>query len=150
MSVLPHHDDYKSDTVTNLLARAGNWCLGKVIERRATVPPIQPRRVVHYEQLGPHSYRLLTDIEYYSLRYKKSVTVTAGKHSDGATGAMDIMSRGSWIHDELTDDPYWDDGTYCSRWASSMVLGDVLAEDGYWFRRWTWPIATFLANPFNR
>ena len=150
MSVLPHHDDPGSDTVTNLLARAGHWCLDKAISRRNTVPPICPRRVVHCEQTGPHQYRLLTSIEYYSPRYNKTVTVPAGTVSDGATGAMDILTRAWWIHDELTDDPYWDDGSYCSRWQSSAVLHDILKEDGYWLRAPLWAVATWLIDPFNK
>ena len=84
------------------------------------------------------------EIRYRSKRYGKWLTVAKGYPSDGATHARDVNSRAWWVHDVLCDWGSWDDGSTCTNWQASMVLGDVLAEDGFWFRRWTWPVATFL------
>lgn len=96
------------------------------------------------EILSNGNYRLLEEISYTSPRYKKTVTVPAGRISDGATGAMDITSRGWWIHDELCRNGKWDDGMPLTNWQCSQVLQDVLADEGrYWqSKRWFW--ATWL------
>lgn len=92
------------------------------------------------EILGNGKYRLNEEIVYCSPRYGKSITVPAGRISDGATGAMDITSRGWWIHDELCLRGKWDDGTLLSNWQCSQVLQDVLKSEGrYWqSKRWFW------------
>lgn len=96
------------------------------------------------EILSDGTYRLCEEIVYESPRYKKTITIPAGRISDGATGAMDITSRGWWIHDELCLQGKWDDGTELTNWQCSQVLQDVLAEEGrYWqSKRWFW--ATWL------
>ena len=96
--------------------------------------------------LGNGDYQLNEVIRYYSERYKKWITVPAGRISDGATGAMDITSRGWWIHDELCLRGKWDDGTLLSNWECSQVLQDVLKAEGrYWqSKRWFW--ATWLCG----
>lgn len=83
-------------------------------------------------------------IDYYSLRYKKWVTVPKGYLSDGATGAMDICSEGWWVHDVLCDRGTWDDGTPVTNWQASQVLQDILHSEGRWFRKRTWFWATWL------
>jgi len=90
------------------------------------------------------NYRLNKAIVYHSPRYKQTITVPAGFESDGATGAMDITSRGWWIHDVLCKNGKWDNGTKLNNWQCSQVLQDVLAEEGrYWqSKRWFW--ATWL------
>jgi len=89
------------------------------------------------------SYRLLEEIVYFSKRYGKTVTCESGMISDGATGAMDITSRGWWVHDKLCETGCWDDGTKLSNWQCSQVLQDILHSEGrYWQSiRWFW--ATF-------
>lgn len=90
------------------------------------------------------TYKLNETIAYHSRRYGKTVTVPAGMISDGATGAMDITSRGWWIHDRLCNTGIWDDGTPLTNWQCSQVLQDVLTEEG---RRWQghrWFWATWL------
>lgn len=98
---------------------------------------------IEFSILDNGEYRLDKEIVYTSPRYGKTVTVPVGFVSDGATGAMDIASRGWWIHDALCGG-YWGDGSKISNWQCSQVLQDVLAEEGrYWqSKRWFW--ATFL------
>lgn len=93
---------------------------------------------------GDGGYTLDDTIVYTSTRYGKTVTIPKGYISDGATGAMDITSRGWWIHDMLCDRGTWDDGTPINNWQCSQVLQDVLQEEGrYWqSKRWFW--ATWL------
>jgi hypothetical protein len=99
---------------------------------------------INQEILSNGTYRLKERIVYTSPRYGKTITVAAGRESDGATGAMDITSRGWWIHDELCLLGRWDDGTPLSNWQCSQVLQDVLKAEGrYWqSKRWFW--ATWL------
>lgn len=104
------------------------------------------RRVFAIDQdiLSDGNYRLNKTIKYTSPRYGKTSTVPAGRISDGATGAMDIVSRGWWIHDELCKRGKWDDGTKLTNWQCSQVLQDVLTEEGRRLQghRWFW--ATWL------
>jgi hypothetical protein len=103
-----------------------------------------------YTVLNPYinkgmKYRLLQEIHYYSKRYKKWVFVPAGSTSDGATGAKDLPESISWwVHDQLCKDAEFFDGTECSAWQASMVLRDILFDEGYSFRARSWTWATFL------
>tara|TARA_R110002050_G_scaffold124575_4_gene243781 strand:- start:876 stop:1217 length:342 start_codon:yes stop_codon:yes gene_type:complete len=81
---------------------------------------------------------------YYSKRYKKYVTVPEGFISDGATGARDVDSKGWWVHDVLCVDGFFDDGSECTNWQASSILGDILKDEGYWFRGRSWFIATWF------
>jgi len=84
-------------------------------------------------------YLLNERIVYYSPRYMKTITVSKGRDSDGATGAFDVVSCGWWVHDELCKKGCWDDGTKLSNWQCSQVLQDILESEGrrlqglYWF-----------------
>ena len=89
-------------------------------------------------------YVLNEPIVYYSPRYKKTISIPKGRISDGATGAMDITSRGWWIHDELCYRGKWDDGTNLTNWQCSQVLQDVLTEEGRKWQGRRWFYATFL------
>lgn len=102
-------------------------------------------KAFHLDQmiLDNGNYRLMETIVYHSLRYGKTITVPAGRESDGATGAMDITSRGWWIHDELCLLGYWDDGTRICNKECSQVLQDVLAEEGRFWRSKYWYWFTF-------
>lgn len=93
---------------------------------------------------GDGTYTLDETIIYESPRYGKTVTVPKGYRSDGATGAMDITSRGWWVHDMLCDRGTWDDGTKLSNWQCSQVLQDILSSEGRKWQghRWFW--ATWL------
>ena len=88
----------------------------------------------------------INDIQftYYSQRYDKLITVPKGYHSDGATGAKDITSRGWWVHDVLCDRGTFDDGTKCNNWKASTILSDILKVEGRWFRARSWFVATWL------
>ena len=84
---------------------------------------------------------------YHNERFNKDRTVPAGYPSDGASGpAVDIYSRGWWVHDVLTDPDYmrWDDGTPCPNRDASLVLHDILMAEGRWIRARTWFVATYL------
>ena len=83
-------------------------------------------------------------IYYRSKRYNKVVIVEKGYPSDGATGAVDVDSRAWWVHDKLCDTGVFEDGTKCKNWQASMILGDILQEDGFYFRRFRWILPTFL------
>lgn len=82
--------------------------------------------------------------KFYSLRYKKWVTVPKGYTSDGATWALDIFSDSWWFHDKLCDTGKWDDGTCVSNWQASHVLGDVLSHEGRKYRAIYWFWFTWL------
>ena len=99
--------------------------------------------------LGPNSYRVYEDMPYHSPRYAKSVMVRADFRCDGATGAMDILTRAWVFHDWFCSGGAWMDGSTPTRWESSAVLYDQLREDGYWFRAPFWRLATWLRNPMQ-
>lgn len=92
-------------------------------------------------------YRLNKSICYLSPRYRKEITVIAPYTSDGATGAMDIVSAGWWVHDWICQ--YWkfDDGTPINKIMASTILSDILKSEGRWFRARTWFMATLLCGP---
>lgn len=94
--------------------------------------------------MGIKRYELEHKIKHFSSRYKKWITVPKGYRSDGATGARDINSQGWWVHDWLCDYGVFDNGTQCTNWQASMILHDILADEGRWFRARTWFIATWL------
>lgn len=105
-----------------------------------------PLKTFHIDQTirSDGKYVLNERIIYYSPRYNRTITVPEGRLSDGATGAMDITSRGWWVHDELCLLGKWDDDTLISNWQCSQVLQDILTEEG---RRWQghrWFWATWL------
>jgi hypothetical protein len=87
------------------------------------------------------------EIKYFSPRYLKWITVPEGYLSDGATFASDIWSEGWWIHDILCDSGMFDDGSDCTPWQASCILGDVLKGEGRRVRAFTWKWATFLFGP---
>ncbi len=86
-----------------------------------------------------YKYILLENFTYHSKRYGKRSVCEEGMLSDGATGAMDIVSKGWWVHDDLCNEGKWQDGTKITNWIASQVLQDILAEEGrkwrskYWF-----------------
>ena len=88
-------------------------------------------------------YLLLEDFTYFSPRYRRSITVENGIY-DGATGAIDIKTKGWWIHDQICRNPFFDDGTPITAWQAAQILSDILADEGRWFRKYTWKFATFL------
>ena len=107
------------------------------------IPTFKPvyERIEH----GKYKYRLCCGASYFSERYEKWVEIPEGRLSDGATGARDLPDSWSWwFHDELCSDAAWSDGTPCSNWQASMVLKDILDEEGYDLRKYTWKWATFL------
>lgn len=103
-------------------------------------------------------YALLKRVGYKSPRYNKTVFIAAGRTSDGASGGKDLTgpvpctykgkpfmaSLSWWVHDELCEYGTWHDGTPVTNWKASMVLRDILKEEGHGFRARTWTWATFL------
>ena len=89
-------------------------------------------------------YILDEDFTYYSPRYNKTVYLSKGMFSDGATSAPDFPTAGFWVHDRLCLDMKWSDGTPATRWQGSRVLSDILKDEGRWFRSLTWKYATYL------
>lgn len=93
---------------------------------------------------GKDRYVCNENIGYFSERYQKWIIREAKDDSDGATYAKDIDCFGWLFHDELCDTGLWEDGTPCTNWQGSMVLSDILKEQGFWFRTHTWFISTWL------
>ena len=93
---------------------------------------------------GSFNYVLTEDIFYFSNRYMKKVKARKGEIFDGATGAMDIDTKGWLFHDVLCRDGHWEDGTPCNNWQASKVLSDILKAEGRWFRARSWFVATWL------
>ncbi len=89
-------------------------------------------------------YIVLYNIAYFSERFGKWVGVEKGDRSDGATYAKDINSFGWLFHDELKVCKTFEDGTTCTNWQASVILGDLLALQGRWFRRYTWLSTTYV------
>ena len=89
-------------------------------------------------------YLLRTSYLHYSERYDKYVMLEMGMRSDGATYAWDIISLGWWVHDKLCNTGKWADGTKLTNWQCSMVLSDILWDEGRYIRSQRWKYATFL------
>ena len=90
-------------------------------------------------------YILGEELRNFSLRYLKETIVEKGFDSDGASGpAEDIVSEAWWIHDKLCRTKKWADGTPCSAWQRSMVLHDILWQEGRYVRSMRWFVATFM------
>jgi len=94
--------------------------------------------------MSAHRYKCPYQIDYYSERYDKAVTVPKGYQSDGATGALDIFSESWWVHDVLCDRGTWDDGTPVNNWEASRVIADILKSEGRWLRSKYWFWATWF------
>ena len=92
-----------------------------------------------YRWMGP-------DVTYYSPRHKKSLTLRHLFYSDGSTGWLDIVSRYWWYHDTACQTKKWDDGSECTRWQASQVLGDIAREDGCMVAGTLGVVATWLAG----
>ena|SRR3990167_10953634 len=87
---------------------------------------------------------------YYSPRYRKWIVLRPGDSSDGASGpAEDIVSAAWWLHDKLTKDKKWADGTPCTNWQASNVARDVLILEKRYFRAHTWFVATLCYGIFT-
>jgi hypothetical protein len=96
--------------------------------------------------MGKIKYINKAVIKYWSKRYKKFVTVPLNYLSDGATFACDIYSDGWWVHDKICDTGMFDDGTRCTNWQASCILGDILRSEGRWARARYWKWFTFAAG----
>lgn len=81
---------------------------------------------------------------YWSPRYSKRVKIKDGQVRNGANVAMDIDSLSWWVHDQLCADGVWNDGTDVTPWQACCVLGDILREEGRWFRATTWKYTTLV------
>jgi hypothetical protein len=99
------------------------------------------------DDCGDVQYILKKSIPYTSPRYKKTITCPAGMLSDGATCATDIVSMSWWVHDWICDTWKWDDETPITKWQASVVLYDLLMDEGRWFKAYTWFIAVLFFGP---
>jgi len=100
--------------------------------------------------MGKHKYLNPASFTQHIKRYNRDVTVPKGYPSDGSTGGVDIYSRSWWVHDKLVDSPYFDDGTYCTAWQGSMIIHDILMDEGHWIRAKTWCIATLMGADWKK
>lgn len=89
-------------------------------------------------------YKLLSFYRYNSKRYNKTILLSQGNRSDGATGALDIPSCGWWVHDALCNSGQWEDGTRLTNWQCSTVLHDILKSEKRYIRSIRWFVWTFL------
>ena len=96
------------------------------------------------EDGSKYKYELKTTLKYFSPRYQRWVIAKAGERFDGATGAIDIDSKAWIIHDVLCRDGKFADRSKCTNWQASMILHDILEDEGRWFRKVTWFWATWL------
>lgn len=108
-------------------------------------------------------YKNLKRLVYYSDRYNKVAVCPYGYWSDGATFAVDVKgpwpvqvgpdtyykSRAWLVHDVLCEFGCWEDGTEVTNFQASMVLHDILADEGRWWRSKGWFVATFLFGGNN-
>jgi hypothetical protein len=79
-------------------------------------------------------------IRYYSLRYKKWITVPKKYLSNGADYVLDICPKSWFVHDWICGNylgrgpkpigGVWDDGTPMTNWQCSHVFTDIIAEEG--------------------
>ena len=100
---------------------------------------------VFYGDGSVMGYMVIKDKTYHSKRYDKDISISVtDKPYDGATGAMDIDSFGWLFHDVLCRDGCFSDGSLCTNLQASAVLGDILSDEGRWFRRGSWFVATWL------
>lgn len=91
-------------------------------------------------------YILLEDFWYYSERFDEWIHLEQGMFSDGASGAYDIHSASWWVHDKLTmyDQCYFLSGDSVSNYEASMILKDILSEEGRTFRSYSWFFSTWF------
>lgn len=89
-------------------------------------------------------YEVKENLAYWSVRYRKWVTIKKGDKSDGATSAPDIDSWCWLIHDDLCNFGVFEDGSKCTNWQASKILSDILRTEGKWLRSFTWFTATWL------
>ena len=100
---------------------------------------------VKYKVVGD-GYETTDDYVYWSPRYRKFIFIKPGFYSDGATGAIDIDTIAWWVHDYICRYGVWNDGTPITNWQASSILSDILRKEGFWFRSYTWWIATWLCG----
>jgi hypothetical protein len=93
-------------------------------------------------------YILDEQIVWYDKKLDKRITVPVGYISDGASGAIDIRSKGWWVHDWLCDghgfDKDYNGGGECSNWHASRILSGILWSEKRPVRSWRWRWATFF------
>lgn len=96
------------------------------------------RYIVDPDSNPEKPYLLLGDIHCVTRYDGKTVTVDIWTRSDGATGAMDIISESWWVHDKVCETGLFDDGTKCTNVQASTILSDILKAEGRWFRARYW------------
>ena len=96
------------------------------------------------DRKGKTWYILLEVIKWHDKKLNKYITVPKYYISDGASGAIDIKSKGWWVHDWLCEENGFDDGTECSNWHASRILSGILFKEKRPLRSFYWRVSTFL------
>ncbi len=95
---------------------------------------------------SPIKYWSPERIVYHCGRYDKQVVVELGRPSDGATRTSDLDRRAWLLHDKVCYTGKWEDGTRLTNWKASMLIYDVLMDEGYWFFARRWFLATLIGG----
>ncbi len=95
-------------------------------------------------------------IEYYSKRYKKTITVPEGYKSNGADYVLDVCPKSWYVHDWLCGSwlgtgpkpvgGQFDDGTSMNNWQCSHIFADILKEEGFFILSYTRFWGTWLGG----
>lgn len=91
-------------------------------------------------------YTVNENIAYFSEKYQEWIGCEKGDRSDGATFAKDLNSFSWLFHDELCNDGTFEDGTPCNNWQASSVVYEILDIEGYWFRKRSWAVGTWIGG----
>ena len=89
-------------------------------------------------------YKVLHQYHYHSNRYKRDIIIPKGFYSDGATDAIDINSDAWIVHDYICRYGIWYGGEKICNFQASMIVYDILKEEGHDIRKYAWFLATFL------
>lgn len=100
--------------------------------------------MIKYHERTDGLYVSEEDYTYWSPRYQRAVHIPRGTVRDGASGAIDVKSSAWWVHDQLCADGTWYDGSDVTPWQAATVLKDILKEEGFWFRQYTWWVFTYM------
>ena len=93
-------------------------------------------------------YQVTSHKSYYSKRYGKNIEIHPGEIYDGATFAKDVNTFAWLFHDVLKRDQCFSDGSHCGNYKASMILRDILIEDGRDVRAVYWFVGTLVWGTF--
>jgi len=94
-------------------------------------------------------YQVVQNKTYHSKRYDKYINITVDDLPyDGATFAKDVNTFAWLFHDVLKRDQCFADGSHCGNYKASMILRDILKEDGRDIRAVYWFVGTLVWGAF--